>query len=76
MISIISYITRYNLGIQCNNTVHEVIIHHPSMPNNLLFDLTKKQCIKEVSALFLVHLCSASERAVRLIHGKLGQIDM
>ena len=46
------------------------------MQNILLFDLTKKQCIKEVSALFLVHLCCASERAVRLIHGKLGQIDM
>ena len=41
-IGIISYITRYNLGIQCNNTVHEVIINHPSMQNILLFDLTKK----------------------------------
>ena len=39
---IISYITKYNLGIQCSNTVHEVIINHPSMQNILLFDLTKK----------------------------------
>ena len=41
-IGIISYIARHNLGIQCNNTVHEVIINHPSMQKILLFDLTKK----------------------------------
>ena len=66
-ISIISYITRYNLGIQCNNTVHEVIINHPSMQNILLFDLTKKQCIKEVSTLFLVHLSEMNNKIAKFI---------
>ena len=57
----------HNLGIQCNNSVHEVIINHPSTQNILLFDSTKKQCIKEVSALFLVHLSEMNNKIAKFI---------
>ena len=37
------------------------------MQNILLFDLTKKQCIKEVSALFLVHLSEMNNKIAKFI---------
>ena len=37
------------------------------MQNMLLFDLTKKQCIKEVSALFLVHLSEINNKIAKFI---------
>ena len=35
------------------------------MQNILLFDLTKKQCIKEVSVLFLVHLSEMNNKIAK-----------
>ena len=37
------------------------------MQNILLFDLTKKQYIKEVSALFLVHLPEMNNKIAKFI---------
>ena len=37
------------------------------MQNILLFDLTKKQCIKEVSVLFLVHLSEMNNKIAKLV---------
>ena len=37
------------------------------MQNILLFDLKKKQCIKEVSALFLVHLSEINNKIANFI---------
>ena len=44
------------------------------MQNILLFDLTKKQYIKEVSALFLVHLSEINKIAKFIILHLIQQI--